>query len=154
MGLFGFILFVSPLDSWKQMFVSFPRLGKFSAISSSSKFSCPILSFFSFSDPYNVNVILLDVFSQIPYVIFTFSLFFFLFGSHWVSFFVFEFTDPYFYFIWSVTEILQCIFSVELYKFYKFWILTPYQMSHWRISSCCVGLGLSDLHCSCTSPSA
>ena len=57
---FGFILFGAVCVSWIQMSVSYPRLGKFSAIMSSNKFS-PFLSVFFFLNPYNVNVSMLVV---------------------------------------------------------------------------------------------
>ena len=45
--------------------VSFPMLGKFSAITSSNIFSGPFPSLFFFWDPYNVNV---DAFNVVPEV--------------------------------------------------------------------------------------
>ena len=57
--LFGFILYGTLCASWTWVNVSFPRLGKFSAIISSNIFSGPFL--FSFWDLYNVNISAFDV---------------------------------------------------------------------------------------------
>ena len=56
----GMDLFLNSLCFLDLMSASFPRLGKFSAIISSDKFSAPF-SLFSFFDFCNVNVIPLDV---------------------------------------------------------------------------------------------
>ena len=58
--LLGFILPGTLCASWTWLTISFPMLGKFSAIISSNIFS--FLSLSSFWDPYNVNV---DVFNVV-----------------------------------------------------------------------------------------
>ena len=62
-GLTEFVLFGTFCASWTWMSFSFPRLGKFLAIISSL---CCFLPFFSFWDPYNVNVGVHDVVPEIP----------------------------------------------------------------------------------------
>ena len=64
MFLLGFILYETLCTSWTWVTVSFPMIGKFSAIVSSNIFSGP-LSLFAFWDPYNVNV---GVFNVVPEV--------------------------------------------------------------------------------------
>ena len=62
--LFGFIMFETPFVSWTWMSVSFPRLGKFSAISFSRIFLAPF-SLFSFYDPRNTNARIPDAVPKI-----------------------------------------------------------------------------------------
>lgn len=57
--LFGFVLFGALWTSWIWMSVSFLRVRKFLDIVSSNKLSAFFPLFFG--DPYNVNVVLLDV---------------------------------------------------------------------------------------------
>jgi len=57
------------------MSVSLPRLGNFTAIASSDKFSA-----FVFSNPYNVNITLLDVVTEILKVPSFFKIIFFFFS--------------------------------------------------------------------------
>ena len=76
--LFQFILYGTLWGSWTWVVISFPMLGKFFTIISSTIFSC---SFFFFWDPYNWNV---DAFTIVPevsetilfcFVLFSFSFF-------------------------------------------------------------------------------
>ena len=62
--LFGFILFGTLCASWTWMSVYFPRLGMFAAMISSNIFPA-FLSFFSFWDPCNANVSMLDVVTEV-----------------------------------------------------------------------------------------
>ena len=74
--LFQFILYGTLWGSWTWVVISFPMLGKFFTIISSTIFSC---SFFFFWDPYNWNV---DAFTIVPEVSETIlnSLLFFFFS--------------------------------------------------------------------------
>ena len=63
-SLFQFILFETLSASWSWISVSFPSLGKFSAIISLNNFLAPFL-LVSFSEPYNANICPLEV---VPYV--------------------------------------------------------------------------------------
>ena len=60
--------------------VSFPMLGKFSAIISSNIFSGPF-SVFSFWDPYNVNIVAFNVVSVVPETVLISFILFSLFCS-------------------------------------------------------------------------
>ena len=57
--------------------VSFPMLGKFSAVTSSNIFSGPFPSLFSFWDPYNVNVDAFNIVPEVSDCLHFFSFFFF-----------------------------------------------------------------------------
>ena len=65
--------------SWKS--ISFTRLGKFSFIICSNKFSNFLLLFFSFWHPYNLDIGTFQIFPEVPKSLFTFldSCFFILF---------------------------------------------------------------------------
>ena len=63
--LLGLILNGALCASWIQMTISFPVSCKFSAVLSSDVF----LTTFSFLDPYNVNIILLDVTPGVSYTV-------------------------------------------------------------------------------------
>ena len=54
--LFGFILFGTLCVSWNWMSIFLPRLGKFSAVISSSMFSASFSISCSFWDPYKENI--------------------------------------------------------------------------------------------------
>ena len=81
--LFRFILFGSVCASWTWMPVFVPRLGRFAAFISSNKLSAPFspsLSLFSFWAPYNSNVSMLDVLTEVSLICPHFLKFFFLFS--------------------------------------------------------------------------
>ena len=64
--LLGFILPETPCASWTWLTISFPMLGKFFASISLNIFSGPFsLSLFSYWDPYNVNVGVLNVVPEV-----------------------------------------------------------------------------------------
>ena len=65
--------------SWTWLTISFPMLGKFSTIISSSIFS----GLFSFWDPYNVNVSVFNVAPEISWLSFFFFSSFFLYSVLW-----------------------------------------------------------------------
>ena len=71
LGVFclGFILFGTLWVSWTCVTISFPILGKFSAIISSSIFSQPSFFVFFFWDSYDSNVGVFHIVSEVPEVV-------------------------------------------------------------------------------------
>ena len=75
----GFILFGTLWVSWTWVIISFPILGKFSTIISSSIFSWSFFFVFFFWDSYDSNVGAFDIVPEISEVVFiSFNSFFFL----------------------------------------------------------------------------
>ena len=82
--------------------VSFPMLGKFSAVTSSNIFSGPFPSLFSFWDPYNVNVDAFNIVPEVSDCLHFFSFFvFILFHSSDFHQSVFQLTYSFFCLIYS-----------------------------------------------------
>ena len=82
LGVFrlGFILFGTLWVSWTWVAISFPILGKFSAIISSSNFSWPFFFVF-FWDSYDSNVGAFHIVPEVPEVVLISFHSFFLFSS-------------------------------------------------------------------------
>lgn len=107
------------------MSVSFSRLGRFSVIISSNKFSAPF-SHFSFWCPHNENVSMIDTVSSI---LKTIPIFFLIFSSLFCS-------------AWVISTILSVHWSVPLYHAIYFWFLLVYFLFQVLYSSALFGSSL------------
>ena len=97
----GFILPGIHCISWTWVTISFPILGKFSAIISSNIFSCPFSLSLLLWEPYNTNVDVFDIVPEVSETLHVFSLFF-LHSVLWQWFPPFFFPTHLFYcFIYS-----------------------------------------------------
>lgn len=110
--LLGFILFGAVGESWICMSIFFPRLGKFLAVISSTKFSASFC-LFSFWHPYYVNVIMLD--NKISSV--TSTVLFFSFCSSVWSLSSLQISDH-----WSILQhlVIGCWFLLMYFSFQLF----------------------------------
>ena len=111
----GFILFGTLCVSWTWVIISFPILGKFSMIISSSIF---FLFVFFFWDSYDSNVGVFNIVPEISEVVlisfnsfFFFPLFIYFYNS------IFYLTNPIFCFRYSTICCLQSVFLFHLLHF-------------------------------------
>ena len=105
LGLFllGFILYGTLCNSWTLLTIFFTMLGKFSAIISSKIFSYPFFLFF-FWDPYSLNVGAFDIVPEVSEIVLSsfHSFHFILLFRSYFHHFIFQFTDLFFCFRYSV----------------------------------------------------
>ena len=113
--LLGFILPGTLCASQTWLTISFPMLGTFSAIISSSIFPDP--SFLFLLDPYNENVGVFNVVPEVSQVVFIslHSFFCVLFCSIDFHHFVFQVTYPFFCLSYSAIDSFQCIIHLCLF---------------------------------------
>ena len=104
--LLGFILYGTLCACWTWLTISFSMLGKFSTIISSKIFSYPFFFLFFFGDPYNSNVSVFDIVSEVSDTnLGSFHSFYFilLFRSYFHHF-IFQLTDSFFCFRYSAID--------------------------------------------------
>ena len=106
--LLGFILYGTLCPSWTWLTISFSMLGKFSTIITSNFFSYPFLFLFFFLDPYNLNIDAFDIVPEMSEMILSsfHSFYFTLLFRNYFHHFIFQLTDLFFCFRYSVIDSL------------------------------------------------
>ena len=124
LGVFhlGFTFFGTLWVSWTWVSISFPVLGRFSTIISSSIFSWPFFFvFFFFWNSYDLNVGAFNIVPEVSEVVLISFLLFFLLCFIYFHHSIFHLTYPIFCLSYSTVGFLQSVFDLS-YCIFHYWM--------------------------------